>query len=105
MRLSAAIREEDKDKGIEIIVSILKDHVYELFNEASGEEVHLFFERHEIGVLYSLSEGEYTKDKKICIDHYLKEFRKKLIKQQEATIIKQYDKMVKMINTRLKYNV
>lgn len=105
MKLSAGIKEEDKDKGIEIILSILKRHVNDLFNEESGEEVHLIFVRHETGVYYTLSEGMFAKEKKIFINSQLKKFRKELIKQQEGVIIKQYDEMVKYIDLRLKYPV
>ncbi|KKN59616.1 hypothetical protein LCGC14_0540130 [marine sediment metagenome] len=101
MRLSAGIKEEDKDKGIEIILSILKDHVNDLFNKVSGEEVHLIFVKDENYVLYSLSEGMYAKQIKIVINNTLKKFRKELIKQQEEIIIKQYDKMIKNIDSIL----
>lgn len=105
MRLSAGIKEEDKDKGIEIISSILKNYIYDFFNEEKGEQLHLTFLKDEICVLYSLSTGEYTKDKAMYVEHHLKEFKKKLIKQQDTTIIKQYNELVKTINTRLKMYV
>ena len=104
MKLSAGIKEENKDKDIEIVLSILKDYINDLFNKEIGEELQLFLEKVDYGVIYSLKEDIFTKEVKIYIDHCLKEFRKKLIKLQETEIIKQYDKMVKNIDLRLKFN-
>lgn len=104
MKLSAGIKEDErKDKDIEILLSTLKRHVYDLFKEEIGEQLQLFLEKVDFGVIYSLKEDEYTKEMQIFVDHCLKEFREDLIKLQEAEILEQYDRMVKQIDTRFKY--
>jgi len=116
MRLSALVRKEDKDKGIEIILSTLKGYlkgdVYDFFNEENGEQLHLTFLKDEIGVFYSLATGEFAKQKAIHVKQFLKEFKKKLlknltplIKHEDAIIIKQYDELMKTINKRLEMYV